>query len=65
MKSAYMTPVLHRLGGIAEITGTGEFPCIDLNGDGQGKTLGAPSDLIFRFGPIVIPLPTTECVTGS
>lgn len=62
MKSTYSAPVLHRLGGIAEITGT-DIPCIDLDGDGSGKTIGLPSDVNWTF--FGHPIPITDCVTGS
>ena len=65
MDSTYSPPRLRRFGGVAAITGTGEFPCIDMNGDGAGKTLGGPSDFVFRFGSIVIEFPTADCTTGS
>lgn len=62
MNTTYAPPRLHRLGSVAALTGTS---CIDLDGDGGGKTLGGPSDFTFRYGPIVIEFPTTDCSTGS
>ena len=57
-KRPYAAPRLQRLGGLVELTGTG-FPCVDINGDGNGKTFGLPSDLNFCAFPI------TDCSTGS
>ena len=60
MKGTYKTPVLHRLGGVAELTGTGgdwdDF-CL------HGKTFGLPSDINFTIWGH--PIPITECETGS
>jgi hypothetical protein len=56
MKDAYKAPVLQHLGRVSEITGTG---CLDLDGDGDGKTFGYPSDTNWHF------LPFTDCETGS
>jgi len=55
MKSTYEAPVLHRLGGVAELTGTWD-DCIF---DHANKTLGYPSDTNWNF------LPFTDCATGS
>jgi hypothetical protein len=63
MNTTYAPPRLHRLGSVAALTGTGDFPCIDLNGDGQGKTIGGPNDFVFRFLGFEIPL--EQCATGS
>ena len=62
MKRSYTVPMLHRLGGVAEMTGT-DFPCVDINGDGNGKTFGLPSDVNFTF--FGLPIPISDCVTGS
>ena len=55
MKDVYKTPVLRRLGGIAEITGTWD-DCIF---DHHNKTIGWPSDTNWKF------LPITDCESGS
>lgn len=57
MKGTYKAPVLHRLGGIAELTGTGGDFCF------HGKTIGLPSDINFTF--FGHPIPITDCETGS
>jgi hypothetical protein len=59
MKDSYKSPVLHRLGGIAEITGTGG--CWDLDGDGDGKRLSWSGDVLWGY---FIPI-LEDCSTGS